>query len=252
MTTYRLLRAGVVAALLLTSAAVPAATPSGPGTTPLLVTTYHVKPDHVGTWRQLQKDYVLPALRTAGVHEYTVYETVLGDAPEYTAVRPLAGFREFDEPDLLARALGKAAAARLQARLTDCLVSEHRSIENRRNEFLLDPGKAVAQYASLYRAMPGRSADYMTFFRNEMMPVMRKAQANGTFAGLTVTVSGHGGEWGLITLNMYYNAFAPLDDEPPVAKTLGPEGTRELLARGQGLITPLAWIVRRRVDDLSL
>ena len=39
--------------------------------------------------------------------------------------------------------------------------------------------------------------------------------------------------------------------EPPVAKTLGPEGTRALLAKGAGLITPLEWIVRRRVDELS-
>ena len=50
---------------------------------------------------------------------------------------------------------------------------------------------------------------------------------------------------------MYYTTFAPLDGEPPVAKTLGPEGTRALLAKGTGLITPLEWIVRRRVAELS-
>jgi hypothetical protein len=99
--------------------------------------------------------------------------------------------------------------------------------------------------------MPGKSQAYMEFFKSEMMPVMRKAQAAGTFAGLDVTVSAHGGEWGLITLYMYYTSFAPLDDEPPVAKTLGPEGTRVLLAKGTGLITPLEWIVRRRVPELS-
>lgn len=91
----------------------------------------------------------------------------------------------------------------------------------------------------------------MHFFKNEVMPVMLKAKDNGTFAGLTVTVSGHGGEWGLITLNMYYTEFAPLDGEPPVAKTLGPEGTRALLAKGVGLITPIEWIVRRRVAEVS-
>jgi hypothetical protein len=36
-----------------------------------------------------------------------------------------------------------------------------------------------------------------------------------------------------------------------VAKTLGPEGTRALRAKGVGLFTPLQWLVRRRVVDLS-
>lgn len=127
----------------------------------------------------------------------------------------------------------------------------HRSMENRREDFFLDPGEAAVQYASKYRALPGKSQACMQFFTSEMMPVMRKAQAAGTFAGLDVTVSAHGGEWGLITLYMYYKTFAPLDGEPPVANTLGTAGTVALLAKGTGLITPLEWIVRRRVAERS-
>jgi len=124
-------------------------------------------------------------------------------------------------------------------------------MENRRDDFFLDPGNAQVQYASKYRAMPGKSQAYMEFFRAQMLPALRKAKENGTFAGIDVTVSAHGGEWGLITLNMYYATFAPLDGEPPVAKTLGAEGTRMLLAKGAGLITPLEWIVRKRVAELT-
>jgi hypothetical protein len=219
--------------------------------TPLLVTRYNLKPDHVSEWLQLEREQVLPALKKAGVGHETVYETVLGEAPEYTVVRTFAGFEEFDGPDPLVGALGAAGAARLEERLAACTQSIHRSLENRREEFFLDPGTAQVQYASKYRAMPGKSQAYMEFFRTEMMPVMRKAKENGTFAGLDFTVSGHGGEWGLITLNMYYTTFAPLDGEPPVAKTLGPEGTRALLAKGTGLITPLEWIVRKRLPELT-
>ena len=219
--------------------------------TPLLVTRINLKPDHVSQWLQLVKGEVLPALKKAGVQHQAVYETVFGDAPEYTIVRPFAGFEEYDGPDPLVRALGAAGAARLEEKLQACTQSLHRSRENRQEEFFLDPGNASVQYASKYRAMPGKSLAYMEFFRAEMMPVMRKAKENGTVAGLDVTVSAHGGEWGLITLNMYYTAFAPLDGEPPVAKTLGPEGTRALLVKGAGLITPLEWIVRKRVPELS-
>jgi len=224
---------------------------AGDASTTLLVTRVSLKPDHVAQWLALQKSAVLPALKKAGVKHRAMYETVLGDTPEYTSVRVLAGFGEFDGPDVLARALGESAAAKLRDQLADCTVSVHRSIEKRREDFFLDPGNAQVQYASKYRAMPGKAQAYMEFFRTEMMPVMRKAKENGTFAGLDVTVSAHGGEWELITLDMFYKAFAPLDDEPPVAKTLGPAGTRALLAKGTGLITPLEWIVRKRVAELS-
>ena len=91
----------------------------------------------------------------------------------------------------------------------------------------------------------------MNFIRAEMYPVMRLAQEKGTFSGLSVTVSAQGGEAGLITLNMFYPEFEPLDGPPPVAKTLGPEGTREFLVKGAGLITPLEQLVLKRVATLS-
>ena len=219
--------------------------------TPLLITTWRLKPDMVEQWSALQKNEVVPALQKAGVKEYDVYQTVLGEDLEFLTVRPLAGIAEFDKPDMLARVLGVEAAAKLAAKLQQCSREVRRSIENRQDEFLIDPGDAAVQYASKYRAMPGRAQDYMNFIRTEMFPVMQKAKEAGTFSGLTVTVSGHGGEWGLITLNMYYPEFAPLDGPPPVAKTLGPEGTRQFLAKGAGLITPLEWIVRKRIAELS-
>jgi hypothetical protein len=135
--------------------------------------------------------------------------------------------------------------------LRDCLISAASRIENRRDDFLLDPGDAVALYYSRYRAMPGRGGDYMNFVRDEMMPVMRQAQEDGTFAGLIVTVSDQGGEAGLITLNMFYDEFAPLDGPPPIAKTLGPAGTAEFIRKGAGLITGIERLVYRRIGPLS-
>jgi hypothetical protein len=54
-----------------------------------------------------------------------------------------------------------------------------------------------------------------------------------------------------MTLNMHYETFAPLDGPPPVAKTLGPEGTAAFLAKGAGLISQLDQSILRRVADLS-
>lgn len=220
-------------------------------TTRLLVTVTRVKPEMLEQWLALQENEVVPALKKAGVGQRAVYQTLLGETAEFVSVRPLESFAEFNGPSPLERALGAQKAADLLGKLRKCMGSVHRSIENRQDEFFLDPGVAPVLFASRYRPTPGRSGDYMSFIRTEMFPVMQRAKQEGTFAGLSVTVSGHGGESGLITLNMYYTDFAPLDGPPPVAKTLGPEGTREFLAKGAGLITPLEWIVRRRVAELS-
>jgi len=91
----------------------------------------------------------------------------------------------------------------------------------------------------------------MNFVRNEMMPLARRAQQNGTFAGWSVTTSVQGSEPNLITLNMFYNDFAPLDGPPPLAATLGPQGVAEFLRKGAGLINQVEQSVLKRVADLS-
>ena len=238
-------------ALLLVAATVAGAQEGGEGSTRLLLTQVRVKPAMLDTWLGLQRSQVVPAMKKAGVRQYTVYETLIGDQTEYVLVRPLPSFAEFDGPDLLDKALGARAAATLRSRLRDCIDGSHSSIENSRDEFFLNPGAANALFVSRYRAMPGRAGDYMSFVRTEMMPLARRAQQNGTFAGWSVTTSVQGGEPNLITLNMFYNDFAPLDGPPPLAKTLGPAGVAEFLRKGAGLINQVEQSVLRRVPDLS-
>lgn len=223
---------------------------AGTGTTRLLVTHVRVPPAKAGTWLELQRNEVVPALKKAGVGGYTTYRTVVGEVAEYVIVRPFA-FAELDRADPLDRALGAEGAAALRRKLADCTESMHRSIENRHDDLYLDPGAAAVLFVSRYRAMPGRARDYMSFVRSEMFPVMKQAQENGTSAGLSVTTSVQGGEPGIITLNMHYANFAPLDGPPPVAKTLGPQGTAAFLAKGAGLITQLDQSVLQRVPELS-
>ena len=237
------------AALLATAAF--AQPEGGNGITRLLVTDVHVKPDRATEWRALQRDQVIPALKKAGIKQYTVYETLVGDTSAFVIVRPLPSFGEFNGGDALERALGATAGGALRSKLADCVDAEHSRIENSQNEFFLDPGAAKALFVSRYRAMPGKSRDYMNFVRAEMMPPMRQAQQNDTFAGLSVTVSVQGGEPGIITLNMFYDDFAPLDGPPPIAKTLGPEGTAAFLVKGAGLINQLDQSILRRLPELS-
>jgi hypothetical protein len=246
----RLARAAAVPLLLLAFATALAQEAGGP-TTRLLVTETRIKPDKIADWLALQRGEVVPALKKAGVKQYTVFQTLIGDTNDFVVVRPLPSFTEFDGASPLERALGADKAAALIAKLRACEDSVHRSIENRHDDLYLDPGKAQALFVSRYRAMPGKARDYMSFVHTEMYPVMVKAKANGTFSGIEVTTSVQGGEPGIITLNMYYPDFAPLDGPPPIAKTLGPQGTAEFLTKGAGLITQLEQRILKRVPELS-
>ena len=114
----------------------------GPGLTRLLVTQVRVKPANIDTWRTLEREQVVPALRKAGVKQYSVWETLVGDQNEFVVVRLLPSFAEFNGPDLLEKALGARAAGALNARLRECIESSHSRIENSRDEFYLDPGAA--------------------------------------------------------------------------------------------------------------
>ncbi|MEO8467359.1 MAG: hypothetical protein ABI640_18700 [Gammaproteobacteria bacterium] len=239
------------ALVLFAAAAVATAQEGGKVATRTLVTYVRVKPAAIDTWRMLQRDQVVPALKKAGLKQYTVYETLVGDQTEFVIVRPLASFAEFNGPDLLEKALGARGAATLNSRLRGCIDGSHSRIENSRDEFYLDPGAASTLFVSRYRAMPGRAGDYMNFVRNEMMPLARRAQQNHTFAGWSVTTSVQGGEPNLITLNMFYDDFAPLDGPPPLAATLGPEGVAEFLRKGAGLISQVEQSVLKRLPDLS-
>jgi hypothetical protein len=98
----------------------------------------------------------VPALKKAGIEEFTVYQTLIGDTSEFVIVRPLPSFAECDGPAALERALDKDMADVLEGHLRDC-ISMDRSIENRQDELFLDPGPARALFMSRYRALPGRS-----------------------------------------------------------------------------------------------
>jgi len=103
----------------------------GARTTRLLVTHVRVPPAKTGAWLELQRNEVIPALKKAGLTDYTTYQTVVGEVAEFVIVRPFA-FAELDAADPLDRALGAPQAAALRAKLGDCTESMHRSIENRR------------------------------------------------------------------------------------------------------------------------
>ena len=221
------------------------------GLTRYLVATDNVKPELVTVWQDLQRNEVVPALKKAGVNERKVYRTVLGNTTEFISYLPFPDYGEMDGPDALERALGKAAADNLKARLNACLLSTNSRLENSRNEFFIDPTDAPALFSSAYRAAAGRSADYMNFLRNHMQSPMQRAVDSGFIEGYQAMITDQGGEVGIYILNMFYPDFDTLDQGPPAAHMMGPEELAEFFRAGVGLISPLGQYIHRYVSDIS-
>ena len=71
-----------------------------------------------------------------------VFQGVIGATTTFVVVRPLPSFAEYDGGGPLVEALGPEIAVALEARLRDCVAGEQTRIENRRDDFYLDPGHA--------------------------------------------------------------------------------------------------------------
>jgi hypothetical protein len=96
------------------------------------VTIYHVKPDMLAEWIDLQKNEVIPAQKKAGIASRITFQTALfGNPYEYVTVIPFGKYAEFDggqSPQV--RALGAPGAARLGAKLAKCLESSQSFVSN--------------------------------------------------------------------------------------------------------------------------
>ena len=66
----------LIAATVFGRAVMGVAQEGGTGTTRLLVTHVRVPPAKVGMWLELQRNEVDPALKKAGIKDYTTYQTV--------------------------------------------------------------------------------------------------------------------------------------------------------------------------------
>ena len=240
--------------LALSSSTLCLAQSSQPPITPYVATAIQVKPDMLNEWLDLQKNEVVPALKKAGVSSRAIYATTAGDNYEYVEVRPADKFASLDGPGPLNRALGAEAAARLIAKLRKCLDGQRSWVFEAINELSsLPPPNAppLVGVSTRVRVAPGRTQDYENFVKTDIVPVYRKAKAEGKIAGYWVTRRSLGANAQDRTLTVYYNKFADLDGGPILVRMLGQAEADRVLAKVSSMRTPVEAVVRRRVADLS-
>ena len=113
------------------------------------VVMVHVKADMLNEWMDLQKNEFIPAQKKAGVTTRTTYQTVFGNTNEFLTVTPLNKYAEFDGQSQLEHALGTVGAARLAAKLQECLESREVFISNALPELSSAPAGPSARVMGL-------------------------------------------------------------------------------------------------------
>ncbi len=211
-----------------------------------------VKPDMVDEWLDLQKNEVNPALKKIGITSRNVAVAVLGNPYEFLSISPLASYSLIDGPPIFTRALGPEAGARLAAKLRKCINGQRTYISTRQDDLsVLPDAPALVSVTIRRRIASGKAEEFRNYIKNDLLPVYKKAKAEGKIAGYQMATRGLGANLGEVTTTTYANKFADLEGGTALFKMLGQAGAAKLNAKGAALSTIVETVVRRRIADVS-
>ena len=214
-----------------------------------LVIATRVKPEMMTQFREFYQKETLPAQQKAGLKQQSVWTTAtLGEGFEYITIRPIEGLQEFDEPNLLTKALGEEGARKWGAKRGAMIVSSRSYIMQARPELSISPDpNAVPKLAFVSRASiaPGRSTEFENYVKNDVLPIVKKTNPKGHLV-TKVTTGGDTEEYISATL---LDSFA---DFEKWSAALVKEGYGNIVAKRAGIVMRREMAVYRYVPELSL
>lgn len=212
------------------------------------VTAYRVKPDMMNEYREFYQKETLPALQKAGYKQQSVYVTAsLGEAFEFVIIRPIESLKEFDEPNF-SKTLGDAGYKAWLAKRGRMIVSLRSYIMQSRPEMSIASNPTEAPklaFVTRRSIAPGRSAEYENNVKNDVLPILKKANPKGY---LTNRV-GAGGD------NQEYISAVLVDSFADYEKwnaALLKEGYDKVTLKHAGIVVHQESAVYRYVPELSL
>jgi len=214
------------------------------------VNVVRVKPEMVDAWIDFQAKRTIPALQKAGVERRDVYQAAIGPAFEFRLVTPVGKFADRDNPGPIERALGAAGAKEYNDAYRKLIASMQAFVIQGISDASLDPTPDATykvMVLSLVHVAPGRGGDYLSYVRNDLLPVQKKGQVK-RFLLNQVIFGGDPNEYRTAT---YMEKFADLDAGPAVVRVLGQDGAEKLAQKTTGIVTSVQRNVYVRNDALS-
>lgn len=212
--------------------------------------TIEIEADMVREFEELQKE-LNAAYKKAGMTERRISQVIRGPATEYYIAEPVSKFASYDEPALMAKAMGETGAAQWVARVTKCVKNRRVDTLEARPDLSIPLAEGRSPKLMILRTydnLPGRYPDYNNWLTSKWVPAMKKAGMNGVFYYRNA-FGGSQRSWYVVS---YVDSWAAFDGEHPVLRDLGEEAYRELRT-GVGAMThgPVRKILRPR-PDLSI
>ena len=210
-----------------------------------------VKPEMQTEWIDFMKNEAMPAYKKAGIKHRSVWQGgPFGDPSSFVSATTFTNFADLDSEPALAKALGEEGMAQFMAHARKCLNgSRHYALRLHEDLSLQKRTSGPPAYAIVthIRVVQGRRGDFMRFIKNEVLPVMRKAEIENYWVQESI-FGGNASEWTTLILQ---KKFAELDRGNIFVRVLGEPGADKLLLKTTGLITGMERFLARYRADLS-
>jgi hypothetical protein len=214
-----------------------------------------VKPEMVGTFQDLIKNELGPALKKAGVQYMWTFTTgPIGQGFTFVNVQPVANYAQYDQPGALGRAIGADGVANYNAKLRPTIVAQQAWVQT------LNPAMSIVSNATTppvlvvlqdFQVLPGKNAEFASIMTSDFVPAMRKAGVKDFW----VYATNFGGPGGRISTARPIAKYAELDPQPGggllVRGGLSQEAANQVNARRAALFSSTETNVYRYVPELS-
>lgn len=226
--------------------------PPAPARERLAVTVVQVKPEAVMEFENMVRTEINPALAKGGAKWTDVWTTAtFGNGFEYLIVGPIESFAQYDGPGPLVKGMGREGYGAWAARAGK-LISGLRTFAMEFNPELSHETKLTGPpkmgVLSVVTVAPGRGAEFESYIRGEMLPVVKRSGVAGFWFHQSV-MGANPNEY--VTLTLQDN-FADLEKGPPWARALGREGAAKLMQKlAPGVVTHVELKFIRLLPELT-
>ncbi len=202
----------------------------------LSINVVRVKPEMLTEWQDFQKNEVIPTLQKGGVKQRHVWQTaVFGESYEYVLVTPIESFAQYDGDSPIIKALGQEGSRAYGAKARRLIASSHTYAVQTRPDLSYEgkmTGPPKLAVVTSIRAVSGRNLEFENFIKNDILPVMKRAEPVGYFVSQIV----YGGDLNeYVTLELFNN-FADLDKGRAIVRVLGQDGANKLIQKTAGTV----------------
>ena len=217
------------------------------------ISIYTVKLDRARDFVDFMKTQTIPMQQKGGIKYRDTWQggAPFGDAGTYAVVTLMNNFAEYDMPNLPTRTFGADGGRAYGDKLNAMITARRTFAIQDRAELSIEP-KANAKFVGAVlqdvTIVSGHGEQYEAYIKNDVLPVLKRAQNFAGFAVARTVFGGNVNEYHTLT---YLNSFAEIDKGPAQTQVLGQAGAAALVLKGSAHIANIERTILRYVPDLS-